>query len=72
MFDKGLLNETTQTCQMDVHDCYWSKSENQLRVSYLDSKFMGLATANDLLTNFIDIFNNVDVGSHMIQVSMYG
>ena len=57
---------------MDVHDCYWSKSENQIRVSYLDSKFMGLATANDLLTNFIDIFNNVDVGSHMIQVSMYG
>ena len=51
---------------MDVHDCYWSKSENQICVCYLDSKFMGHATASDLLTNFIDIINNVDGGSHMM------
>lgn len=31
---------------------------------------MGDAAANDLLTNFIDIINDVVGGNHMIQVSM--
>ena len=30
------LNETTQTCQIDVHFRYWSKSGNQICVRYLD------------------------------------
>ena len=69
-FDES-LNETTQTCQMGVHVRYWSKSENQTCVRYLDSKVMGHTTANDLLTNIIGAINNVDDGNHMIQVFMY-
>ena len=37
---------------------------------YLDSKFKGHATANDLLTNFSDEIKNVGGGNHMIQVSV--
>ena len=39
---------------------------------YLDSKFMGHATANDLLENFSDVIYNVDGANRMIQVSMNG
>ena len=55
---------------MNVHVRYWSSSKNQICVRYLDSKFMGHATANDLLENFSDVINNVDGGNRMIQVSM--
>ena len=47
------------------------KSENQICVCYLDSKFMAHGTANDLLTN-LDVVNNVDGGYHIIQSSMDG
>ena len=68
----GSLNDITQTCQMDVHVRYWNSSKNQICARYLDSKFMGLATANDLLENSSDVINNVDGGNRMIQVSMDG
>ena len=55
LFDES-LNETTETC----------KSENQICAHNLDSKFMGHATANDLL------INKGDEGNHMIQVSIDG
>ena len=66
------LNKTTQTYQMDspVHDL--TKSENQKRACYLDSKLMDHATVNSLLINFIGVIDNVDDGSHIIQVSMDG
>ena len=65
------LNDVTQTCQMnDAYVCFWSCSKNQICVGCLDSKFMGHATANDLLENFSDVINNVDGGNRMIQVSM--
>ena len=65
-------NDIIQTCMMDVHVRYWSSSKNQICVRYLDSKFMGHATADDLLENFSDVINNVDGGNRMIQVSMDG
>ena len=64
------VNDITQTCQIDVHVCYWSSSKNQICVCYLDSKFIGHAAANDLLENFSDIINSVDGGKRMIQISM--
>ena len=42
-----------QTCQIDVHVRYCNKSENQVCVHYLDSKFMGHTTANDPLKNLL-------------------
>ena len=57
---------------MDIHVRYWSSSKNQICVLSLDSKFMGHATANDLLKSFSDVFNNVDGGNRMIQVSVDG
>lgn len=41
-------------------------------VRYLDSEFMGHATTNYLLTNFIDVMNNKDGENHLIHVSMDG
>ena len=66
------LNDITETCQKDIHVRYWSSSKNQICVLYLDSKFMGHATANYLLKNFSDLINNVDGGNRMIQVSVDG
>ena len=66
------LNDITQTCHIDVHVHYWSSSKNQICVGYLDSKFMGHATANGLLENFSVMINNVDGGNCIIQVSMDG
>ena len=68
----GSLNDIIQTCQMDVHLRYWNSSKNQICARYLDSKFMGHATANNLLENFSDVLNNVDGGNRTIQVSIDG
>ena len=57
---------------MNVHVRYWSSSKNQICVRYLDSKFMGHTTPNDLLKNFSDVINDVGSGNRIIQVSMDG
>ena len=51
------LNDITQTCQMDVHVRYCSSSKNQICVRYLDSKFMGHATGNDILENLQMVYD---------------
>ena len=57
---------------MDAHVRYCSSSKNQICVRYLDSKFMGHATGNDILEKFSDVINNADSANRMIQVSMDG
>ena len=42
------LNHFTQTCQVDINMHFWSKAKKKACVHYFDSKFLGLATANDL------------------------
>ena len=42
-------NDFTQTCQMDINIRFWSKAKKNACVCYYDSKFLGHATANDLL-----------------------
>lgn len=53
MFDESLC-KTTKNKQLDVHIRYWTSdgSGSHVQSRYLDSQFMGHATAQDLLIHF--------------------
>ena len=67
-FDKS-LNQTTQTCQMDITVRFWDV--NRVQVRYWDSSFMGHTTANDLLQHFTNITEPMNYSS-IIHLSMDG
>ena len=52
--------------------CFWSKSKKKACVCYFDSKFLGHATANDLLASCNEIINTIDSGNKIIQISIDG
>ena len=66
------LNDFTQTCQMDINIRFWSKAKKKACVCYYDSKLLGHATANELLSSFNKIINTIDSGNKIIQISMDG
>lgn len=70
-FDES-LNGVTQTCQMDLHIRFWSSINNKICVRYFDTRFLGHATANDILNKFQEVIDTLDNGNRMIQVSMDG
>ena len=45
------LNHITQTCQIDIVLHYWDKNDQQVKVWYWESKFLGHAACQDLLTH---------------------
>ena len=47
-FDES-LNHITQSCQMDLLLRYWDNHDQQVKVRYWDSKFLGHTTNKDLL-----------------------
>ena len=51
---------------------FWSKAKKKAFVCYLDSKFLGHATANDLVASFNKIINTIDSRNKMIQILMDG
>ena len=58
-FDES-LNHTTQSCQMDLLLRYWDNHDQQVKVRYWDSKFLTHTTNKDLLMEFnnsVDIIN---------------
>ena len=57
---------------MDINIRFWSKAKKEACVRFFDSKFLGHATANDLLASFNEIINTIDSGNKMIQISMDG
>ena len=65
------LNETTQTCQMDLVVRYWDPEDEQVKVRYWDSKFLGHTTHQDLLSAFLESVQGIDL-TLVIQVSMDG
>ena len=69
-FDES-LNRQTKNEQMDFSVRYWDTEIEQVVDHYLTSKFIGHATANDLLRCFRDATANLRQ-QKMIQVSMDG
>ena len=57
---------------MDINIRFWSKAKKKACVRYFDSKYLGHATANDLLASFNEIMNTIDSGNKTIQISMDG
>ena len=56
---------------------FWSQAKKKAcgsyfdsKESYFDSKFLGHATANDLLASFSEIINTLDSGNKMMQIWM--
>ena len=65
------LNEVMQTCEMDLHLCYWNVNENLVRSRYYGSSFFGHATHIDLLNHFKDITKELPL-TNLFQISMNG
>ena len=60
-----------QTCQMDIVLRFWDNEDQQVEVRYWDSRFLGHAAHQDLLTHFNQCIEKLDA-SKIIQVSMDG
>ena len=70
LFDES-LNRQTKNEQMDFSVRYWDTDIHQVVDHYLTSKFIGHATANDLLRCFRDATSNLK-RQNVLQVSMDG
>ena len=60
-----------QTCEMDLHLCYWDVNENLVRSRYYGSSFLGHATHADLLNHFQDITKELLL-TNLFQIFMGG
>ena len=69
-FDES-LNKLTQTCQMDLIVRYWHEADQQVKVRYWDSKFLGHSAHQDLLSHFNQSIDKIDL-SKVVQISMDG
>ena len=67
-FDES-LNDYTQNCQRDILIRYFDHVENRVKVRYLDSKFFGHATHQDLFIQFTQALFKLDTNK-MFQISM--
>ena len=56
---------------MDIVLHYWGKNDQQVKVRYWESKFLGHAAHQDLLTHFNQSLEGINT-SKVIQVSMDG
>ena len=56
---------------MDVYVCYFELVENEVKVRYLGSSFMGHATHEDLVKHFSAVVEPFDM-KHMHTISMDG
>ena len=67
-FDES-LNDYTQNCQRDILIRYFDHVENRVKVRYLDSKFFGHATHQDLFIQFTQALFKLDTNK-TFQVSI--
>lgn len=71
-FDEA-LNKVVQHGQMDLVVHFWDDSSQRVSSRYLNSVFLGHAAASDLLINFIDCLQVMQVPlGKAIQISMDG
>ena len=69
LFDES-LNEYTQSCQMYLVIRYWFNEDN-VKIRYWDSKFIGHTKPADLLKLFEEALNCLAI-SKVLQISMDG
>ena len=67
-FDES-LNRVLQSAQMDVIIHFWDNQENKVCNRYFDSRFLGHATAQDLLENLKSTLDKLNPAG-LIQISM--
>ncbi|KAK9978890.1 hypothetical protein ABG768_020628 [Culter alburnus] len=68
MFDES-LNHTSKKKQLDIHVRFWN--DDKVRSRYLGSHFIGHSTAQDLLKNFKECVQQLNL-SRLVSVSMDG
>ena len=54
------MNEITQNCQVDVLIRYFDEDDKQVKVRYLDSRFLGHSTNTDLFEQFANAVNEMN------------
>ena len=67
-FDES-LNKVTQDCDMDILIRYFDSSENLVKTSFYDSRFLGHSTHSDLLEHFNDTIKELNPNK-LYQISM--
>lgn len=70
-FDES-LNKVTQHGQMDLHIRFMDKVSGKVSTRYLGSQFLGHATADDLVNNFVERTADLNCRQRLVQVSMDG
>lgn len=72
LFDES-LNKGNQKKQMDIHVRYWDESKHVVHTRYLDSQFMGRASAADMVEHFESAVLGGQLNpSNLIQIGMDG
>ena len=69
-FDES-FNETLQKCQMYFVVRYWDNVKSEVSVRYLNSKFLGHATALDITHEFNEDIKELNK-AQLLQISMAG
>lgn len=69
-FDEA-LNKINQRGQMDVYIRFWDNKRSRVTSRYLNSAFLGHATADDLVDHFLASAKGVNM-KRLVQVSMDG
>ena len=70
LFDES-LNHKTKTKQMDIHIRYWDTATSTVCTRFLDSKFLGHATADIMKENFVESVKCLQL-TNLYQISMDG
>lgn len=69
-FDES-LNDITQNCQMDILVRFFDEIDQKVKVRYLDSRFIGHSTHQDLFNHFTDAIAKLN-NNNIYQISMDG
>ena len=67
-FDES-LNDYTQNCQRDILIRYFDHVENRVKVRYLDSKYFGHISHQDLFIQFTQALFKLDINKFKLDSS---
>ena len=56
---------------MDLHICFWDKTENPVKTFYWTSEFLGKASAEGVLLNYYQVISSLDENK-ILQISSDG
>ena len=66
-----VLNDVTQTCEMDFYVRFWESVSNRVETRYFGSSFLGHTTHQDLCSLFIDVTKDLN-STRLYQISVDG